>query len=248
MNYIFLIAGKGNRLHPLTLKTPKSFYKLDAKTTVLERMLEAINRYDKDARFTVVIGFMGEEIRNRLKRFAYNIEFIYNPFYSLTNSIASLWFARNYLCDETTIINGDIVMDSTLIKEVICKKSERPFVLIDSSIKSNGDYNVQVLDGRVLVMSKNLDNYYGEYAGVTKLDKESSILLKRKIEEMVNSEAYDQWYENALVQMIFDDDFILNYKDISQYNWTEVDCVDDMLLAKKIHQIDKLNGDQLLKW
>ena len=94
-------------------------------------------------------------------------------------------------------------------------------------------------------MSKNLDNYYGEYAGVTKLDKESSILLKRKIEEMVNSEAYDQWYENALVQMIFDDDFILNYKDISQYNWTEVDCVDDMLLAKKIHQIDKLKGDQL---
>ena len=68
-------------------------------------------------------------------------------------------------------------------------------------------------------MSKNLDEYFGEYAGVTKLDKQSALKVKNQIEKMVGMEMYDQWYENALVQMIFDDDFNLEFEDISDYKW-----------------------------
>ena len=126
-------------------------------------------------------------------------------------------------------------MEKELVNEVVCKPASKPVVLVDSSVKNNGDYNVQVLQNEVLVMSKNLEEYYGEYAGVTKLNNAASNLLSKKIERMVSKGMYDQWYENALVQMIFDDDFKLYFEDISQYKWTEVDCVSDMLLAKTIH-------------
>lgn len=43
--------------------------------------------------------------------------------------------------------------------------------------------------------------------GITKLDKTTASLLKDEIEILVNDEGYDQWYEDALVQMIFDSDF-----------------------------------------
>jgi len=46
---------------------------------------------------------------------------------------------------------------------------------------------------------------------------------------------YDQLFESTLVQMIFSDDFDLYYKDVKDYRWTEVDCVDDLIHAKKIH-------------
>lgn len=239
MNYIFLIAGKGNRLHPLTLGTPKPLYKLDKRTTVLERMINLISEYDSNSKFTVVTGFMASEIEKRLQKHG-EIRFIRNPFYEFTNSIASLWFARDMLNDEVTIINGDIVMDMNLIQEVVCQPVNSPMVLVDSSIKNNGDYNVQVLDNKILVMSKNLEEYYGEYAGITKLDQKSAIKLAEQVNKMINEKMYDQWYENALVQMIFDEDFILGYKDISNYKWTEVDCVDDMLLAKKIHHSERI--------
>ena len=39
MTYIILAAGKGTSLQPLTMKTPKSLYKLDKDTTVLQRMV-----------------------------------------------------------------------------------------------------------------------------------------------------------------------------------------------------------------
>lgn len=232
MTYIFLVAGKGTRLHPLTLNYPKSLYRLDRNTTVLQRMVDLIKKYDENADIVVVTGFLSETVKKGLE----GVTFVHNPFYEVTNSIASLWFAREYLdASNVTIINGDIVMEEKLVETVVCSNTEVPKVCIDSSIKNNGDYNVEVKGDKILVMSKELEQYYGEYAGVTKLDSMSSRRLKECITEMVDAGVYDQWYENALVQMIFNDDFELYYEDIRDYKWTEVDCVNDMLLAKQIH-------------
>lgn len=237
MTYIILVAGRGSRLYPLTLKQPKSLYRLNDNTTVLQRMVRLIKKNDAEANIVIVTGFMHATIENEIQ----DVTFINNPFYSVTNSIASLWFARRYMdADNLCIINGDIVMEEELIRRVICKPVTRPEVLYDSSIRSDGDYNVQINNDTVLVMSKELDTYDGEYAGVTKLDQESAIQLKEVIEAMVNEEMYDQWYENALVQMIFNYDFKLYYEDICNYKWTEVDCVSDMLLAKTIH-LEEMN-------
>lgn len=236
MTYIFLAAGKGARLHPLTLNYPKSLYKLETNVTVLKRMTSLIKKYDKQAKIVIVTGFMADEIKKEIN----GVTFLHNPFYAVTNSIASLWFAQQYLdCEQVVIINGDIVMEEKLIKEVLCSKAENPYILMDSSIKTEGDYNVQVDKNLVLVMSKDLSEYHGEYAGITKLPHDTAVLLQKKIKYMVENQMYDQWYENALVQMIFEDDFKLSYIDICEYKWTEVDCVSDLLKAKRIHWNDK---------
>ena len=232
MTYIFLVAGKGLRLHPLTLKHPKSLYRLDENTTILQRMIDLIKKNDVNAEIVVVTGFMGNSIKEQIN----GAIFIDNPFYEFTNSIASLWFAKDYMDkDNLTIINGDVVMAENLVEDILCKSVVRPFVLLDSSIKTDGDYNVQITQDKVLVMSKELDEYYGEYAGVSKLNNESAILLKNEVQLMVQEGMYDQWYEDALVQMIFRNNFNLYYKDISEYSWTEVDCVSDLFYAKRIH-------------
>ena len=232
MRYIFLVAGKGSRLSPLTLQHPKSMFKLDKDTTLIQRMVNLIKKYDKEADIIVVTGHMHKNIEISLE----NVRFVYNPFYEVTNSIASLWFAREYLdADNLVLIDGDIVMSAELISDVVCKAVDKPVVLVDSSIKMNGDYNVEVAGERVLVMSKELENYYGEYAGITKLDRNSIGIVKKEIELMVEAGYYDQWYENAIVQLIFKHDFHLYFKDICNYEWTEVDCVSDLILAKNIH-------------
>ena len=55
MTYIILAAGKGSNLQPLTLKYPKTSYKLDDNTTVLQRMVRKIRSMDKKAEIVVVI-------------------------------------------------------------------------------------------------------------------------------------------------------------------------------------------------
>ena len=236
MTYIFLVAGKGTRLHPLTLNYPKTLYKLNENETVIQRMVKLIKKHDPKAEIVVVTGFQHEIIEKSVD----GVIFINNPFYAVTNSIASLWFAREYLNrDNVTVINGDIVMSEELVRDVLCKKTDKTLVLYDSSIKKNGDYNVSVSDDHVIVMSKELDEYEGEYAGVTKFDAKTARDFIKVISEMVDTNQFDQWYENALVQMIFRDSFKLGYLDICDYQWTEIDAVNDLLLAKRISKETK---------
>lgn len=232
MRYIFLVAGKGTRLQPLTLSHPKSMFKLDKDTTLIQRMVGLIQKLDSQADIIAVTGHMHRCIEKELK----GVTFVHNPFYEVTNSIASLWFAREYLeTDNVVLIDGDIVMSEALMRDIVCMPVEMPMVLLDSSIKTDGDYNVEVSGNRVLVMSKELTSYYGEYAGITKLDRNAAALMKNEMEVMVEEGSYHQWYEDVLVRLIFKNDFRLYYKDIADYEWTEVDCVSDLLHAKNIH-------------
>lgn len=234
MRYIILAAGKGVRLNPLTLLYPKCLFELGNGYSILQRMIDQILLYDKEAEIITVIGFMAETIKQKISK----TKFVYNPFYAVTNSIASLWFAKDYLCNDNVIINGDIVLNSKLIEDVLVKPFDYPLVLLDATTKKDGDYNVQIQKDNVLIMSKELKNYYGEYAGVTKIDKGSIGLFKEEIEKFISEGYYDQWYENIFNQLIFNNNFELKFKDISYYDWTEIDCVDDLIKAKNIFYND----------
>ncbi len=231
--YIILSAGKGVKLQPLTLNHPKSLYKLDDKTTILQRLVRKIREYDTEAEIVVVVGYMYKQIQKELEDD--NVKFVLNPFYSTTGSMGSLWFAKDYLQRENvTIINGDIVASDKLMKEIVCQYTDYPTVLLDSTHKDANKYNVQVQGDLVCVMSKNLTEYAGNYASIVKLDAVTSRFLQEQIDQMVNEEMYNLFFEDALVQMIFQKNFELYYKDIKDYKWTEVDCVDDLLKARQI--------------
>jgi len=235
MTYIILSAGKGVKLQPLTLNHPKSLYKLDDKTTILQRLVRKIRKFDTEAEILVVIGYMYNQIQKELEDD--NVKFVHNPFYSVTSSMGSLWFAKDFLQRENvTIVNGDIVASDKLIQDVVSQHTDCPYVLLDSTHKNANKYNVQVQGDLVCVMSKNLTDYLGNYASIVKLDAVSSRFLLEQLSQMVNEEMYNLFYEEALVQMIFEKNFELYYKDIKDYVWTEVDSVDDLLKAKEIHQ------------
>lgn len=227
-NYIILAAGMGTRLHPLTYDVPKGLLKLN-DTTILQHTVDSILAADENAKVTVVGGFMYNELVQAVKR----VSFIENPFYSNTNSVTSLWFARELLDGPVTIINGDVVMENSLVTNIVSEKFDESLVCVDS-INTQGDYNVQVYEDKVVVMSKNLDNVFGEYAGITKLNEVDAFALKRQLEQSVRAGRLDQWYEDILVQLIFSNLLNLYYIDIQNYEWTEVDCVNDLLLAQHI--------------
>lgn len=234
MNYIIPAAGIGTRLHPLTQESAKCLFKLGPEMTIIKRMIKLLNKFDSNAEIIIITGFAQDKIHEEIKEFS-NIRFIHNPFYKVTNSIASVWLAREYMNGSTVIINSDIVFEQNLCKEVITAPIREDAVLMDGSIRAEGDYNVQVHGGLVTVMSKELNNYHGEYAGVTRLTDSGVEKLKFELNHMVNGGYYNQWYETALVQMIFSDSFQLHYIDIQTYSWTEVDTVDDLLKAKEIY-------------
>lgn len=238
MTYIILAAGKGDNLRPLTLKYPKTSFRLSGRITVLQRLVRSIRYYDRDAEIVVVTGYLSDDIRAELEKDA--VKFVRNPFYAVTNSIASLWFARDYLERENvTVIHGDAVFSDSLTKEYITKPTDYPYVFIDSSYLKQGVYNVVTKGDRILVMSRQLEEFTAKYGCMTKLDAVTARLLKNEVDSMIESDMYDQFFEDALVQMIMFSDLHLKYVDIAGSGWREVDTVDDLLAAREIVSGDR---------
>lgn len=231
MNFIILAAGTGTRLKPYTKLTPKCLFNIGKGEVIIQRMVRLIKEIDGKANISVVLGYKWNLITPLLT----NCKVFHNPFYKDSNSIASLWFAKDMLCDDTIIINGDVVLSEKLL-EMVLQTTKSPAIFFDSTIKSNGDYNVQTLGEKVVIMSKELNDYSGEYCGVTKLNKESALKLVNKICEMVEDGQYCEWYETALVQMILDGSLNLFHYDVSDFDWAEIDSVNDLLLAKEIQR------------
>lgn len=235
MTYIVLAAGKGSNLHPLTLKYAKTSFKLDENTTVLQRMVRSIRKNDKNAEIVVVVGYKADVIKAELD--GENVKFVMNPFYEVTNSISSVWFAREYLERENVaIVNGDAVFSDEIVSKYLVKPTDHPYVLVDSSYSCPGAYNAVIKDNQILVMSKKLENFSAKYCCMTKLDPVSSRLMKEEIDSMINENMYDQYFEDSLVQMIMFHDFQLFCEDIAGEKWAEVDSVDDLLAAQEIHR------------
>lgn len=236
MKVIILAAGVGSRLKPLTENTPKSLLCIDKDITVLERTIEMINK-NCIADIVVVTGYYKEKIENCVSKFT-NCKTINNPFFRITNSISSLWFARGEMNDDVIIMNADIILEENLFKHII-EINEPAYVLYDSSIGEEADYKVAEENGHVVVMSKELNSFSGEYVGVTGLCQSEAKKVVDKIECMVGNELVNEWYETALVDMIFNDMFKLKAIDVCEFNWTEIDNVNDLIKAKQIISYEK---------
>lgn len=237
MEYILLAAGVGSRLYPYTKNSPKCLVKVADNETVIERCIRLIKKNDADASITVVLGFQHEHIMDVLGN---QVKYIVNPFYKVTNSIASLWFAREILLKKrpTVILNADIVFSSELAKE-ICKIPEESLIYYDSSIHTDGDYNVQEVDGQMVVMAKELETYDGEYIGITKFTPKDTGILLSEIDTMVHDNLYDQWYENALVQLSLTKRYSFKTKDVCDYEWSEIDSISNLLKIRQIIKQEK---------
>lgn len=234
MRFIVLAAGQGTRMHPFTKITPKCLLHLGYGETVAERMVRIIHKIVPDAEIVYVLGFMFKEIAAILPSY---VKVIQNPFYSVSNSIASLWFARELLDTNTVIINGDIVLSEAALREIAALSNSATIVL-DSSKQKDLDCGVIVENDRVVLMAKTCQTGYGEYTGVTQFSADVARAVRKQTENMIESNDLDNWSEYALIQLILSNDFNVKYHDISGHVWAELDTLNDLIIARRVQDME----------
>jgi len=55
----------------------------------------------------------------------------------------------------------------------------------------------------------------------------------------VHDDLYDQWYENALVQMSLNGTLRFKTIDISDHDWSEIDSIDNLMKIREIIKREK---------
>ncbi|MDL2236574.1 NTP transferase domain-containing protein [Christensenellaceae bacterium OttesenSCG-928-K19] len=103
---VFIAAGFGTRLVPITLNTPKPLVRVNG-TRIIDTLLDAVTAAEIEEIY-IVRGYLAEQFDQLLYKYP-NIRFIENPAYNETNNISSAMCAR-YLLKNAYVLEADLLL------------------------------------------------------------------------------------------------------------------------------------------
>jgi len=103
----------------------------------------------------VVVGYKREMVIEALE--GLDVTFYYNPFYRATNSMASLWFARDFMDanDDLILGNADVFWDQDIL-DLLTSDEREAVMLSDISRVDVGDYFFRTENERIVAYGKEL--------------------------------------------------------------------------------------------
>ena len=138
MKVLLLAAGRGTRISRYLAGNPKCTVDIGGQK-LIQYTIELFHKKGITD-IAMVLGYRAEVIQETLKDYE-GIRYFYNPFFDVTNSIASAWFAKDFLSqyDDTLIMNADVYLEETLLDRILeCHKS--PVMFADGTRKEEADY------------------------------------------------------------------------------------------------------------
>ena len=225
MKVLMLAAGVGTRISRYLGDHPKCCVDIGGKP-LIRRTMELLYR-NNITDIAIVVGYQEKYIHEALKGFEYTI--YKNPFYKVTNSIASMWFAKDFMDnnEDFLILNADLFIEDSMLNRLInIKKS--PIFLSDSTRIEDADYRFNWEDDRLLRFGKELTNEEttGEYVGIAKIEKQDIKIMKAQLEYLVDQGEYNMWWEDVFYSLV-ETGKPIYIEDIKGFFWAEVDFIED---------------------
>ena len=246
MRAIILAAGKGVRLNGTAGELPKCLVKVGGLTLV-ERQIQALRSAGID-QIVIVIGHGADRVREVCGPGCIYVE---NLEYASTNSLFSLWLARDFLTDGFVVLNADVLFHPQLLKALLASRYEDALLIeySDGQAQPLGEEEMKVCvrEGCVADISKAIDprTADGENVGIVKFGPTGARHLVRHMESLVANGARRDWAPRAFRE--FAREHQLRAISTCGSPWIEIDFPEDYL--KAVNDIlplivkDELNGE-----
>ena len=196
MKVLLLAAGRGTRISRYLAGNPKCTVDIGGQK-LIQYTIELFHKKGITD-IAMVLGYRAEVIQETLKDYE-GIRYFYNPFFDVTNSIASAWFAKDFLSqyDDTLIMNADVYLEETLLDRILVKYGKE---LTGSDIT-------------------------GEYIGIGRFSKDFMPEFMEKLDGMIRTQQHSVWWENILYEMVGKRPVYV--EEMDGLFWAEVDYVED---------------------
>ncbi len=225
MKAIILAAGRGTRISRHINDKPKCTVPLREGYSLIEYSIDLLRNKGIDD-ISIVLGYRSTVIKDLLKD--RGIAFYLNPFYDITNSIASLWFAKERIegNDRVIIMNGDVFLSDEAINLILAETRD-PVLFYDRSRREEADYKFFCDGDHIVKYGKELsiDETSGEYIGCASFGGAFVASFKQQLETLIMENKHSLWWEDVLYSMTKDRSVYA--KDIAGAFWGEVDYVED---------------------
>ena len=199
--------------------------------TLVERQILALRAAGID-QIVIVIGHGADRVRQACGPGCIYVE---NRDYASTNSLFSLWLARDFLGDGFVVLNADVLFHPQLLADLLLSKCEDALLVAyaDGQAPPLGEEEMKVCvrEGRVADISKVIDPRAadGENVGIVKFGPSGARALVRHMESLITNGARRDWAPRAFLE--FARERPLHVIGTGGRPWIEIDFPEDYLRA-----------------
>lgn len=227
MQAVILAAGMGSRLNAMTGGGSKALVEIGGRPLLLHT-LEAL----ADHGIGPVLVIIGHEAQALQEVIGDRAEVMLNERFAETNSLYSLWLARDWIKGEFILLNCDLFFDPRILDELL---DEPGNVLAYDSTSSRGREQTKVAlkSRRVVDLGKDLpsNSARGESLGMIKFEAEGSRAMIAVAKQLIADGQENAWVIEATRTVC--KDITIYGLNVAGHAWTEIDFPYDLDVARR---------------
>ncbi len=225
---VFIAAGFGSRLVPITLNTPKPLVRVNGKR-IIDGLLDAVIAAGIED-IVIVRGYLGEQF-DQLKYKYPMITFLENPIYNEANNISSALCAR-YLLSNAYVFEADLLISNPRI----IKKYQYTTNFLGIQVDRSDDWCFDVKGGVIKGQKVGGLNCY-QMVGISYWNGADGKKLSEHIKCAYEQPGGKELYWEQVPLKVFADEYEVELRPCLQDDIIEIDTFRELKAIDKTYDI-----------
>lgn len=225
---IFLAAGFGSRLVPITLNTPKPLVRVNGKK-IIETLLDAV-REAEIPEIIIVTGYLNEQFEILSKKYP-NIKFIVNEKYNEANNISSAYLVRDKF-ENAYVLESDLY----LYNSKLIRKYEYYSNFLGVKVDRTDDWCFETKGNIITKQKVGGYNCYQMY-GISYYDSIDGKNMNKDIEEVYNMPGGKEKYWEQVMLDVKKDNYKIHVRECNKGDIIEIDTFNELKAIDKSYDV-----------
>ena len=225
---IFLAAGFGSRLVPITLNTPKPLVLVNGKR-IIETLLDAVVKAEIEEIY-IVTGYLSEQFEILKKKYP-QIKFVENNMYNEANNISSAYLVRN-LIKNAYVLESDLY----LYNPKLIRKYEYHSNFLGYYVDRSDDWCIEVKNGIITKEKIGGINCY-QMVGISYYDENDGQNIEKDMEEVFNSPGGKEKYWEQVILDICKKNYNIYLRECQKEDIIEIDTFNELKAIDKSYDV-----------
>ncbi len=225
---IFLAAGFGSRLVPITLNTPKPMVLVNGKR-IIETLLDAVIKAEIEEIY-IVTGYLSEQFEVLKKKYP-QIKFIENHMYNEANNISSAYLVRN-LIKNAYVLESDLY----LYNPNLIRKYEYHSNFLGYYVDRSDDWCLEVKNGIITKEKVGGLNCF-QMVGISYYDENDGLKIENDMKEVFESPGGKEKYWEQVILDICKKNYNIHLRECKKDDIIEIDTFNELKAIDKTYDV-----------